>query len=180
MLRHDSFTLRSAGGLLRVLQTACRVAAAFDPTSPPADPGFKEFQGIWDTGATGTVITQRVVDDCGLKPVGMVEVHGVNSKEMSETFLVNILLPNNLGVQQMLVVKGRIAGNADVLIGMDIITLGDFAITNMGGSTVFSFCTPSQRSFDFVAEFHARGGGTGVRGFRGFTPPKGPKPKHHK
>lgn len=114
----------------------------------------------------------------------MVEVLGVNSKEMSETFLVNIFLPNNVGVPQMTVVKGRIAGNADVLIGMDIITLGDFALTNQAGNTVFSFCTPSQRCFDFVEEFkqlqQRQAIPQGRPGFRGYLPAKAPKPKRHK
>ncbi len=41
---------------------------------------------------------------------------------------------------------------ADVLIGMDIITQGDVAITNLGGNTVFSFRIPSQKQVDFVQE----------------------------
>jgi hypothetical protein len=31
----------------------------------------------------------------------------------------------------------------DVLIGMDIISMGDFAITNARGKTIFSFVIPS-------------------------------------
>ena len=40
----------------------------------------------------------------------------------------------------------------DVLIGMDIITQGDFAVTNLGGKTKFSFRIPSQASINFVTE----------------------------
>ena len=38
----------------------------------------------------------------------------------------------------------------DVLIGMDIITLGDFAVTNRDGITVMSFRTPAQGRIDYV------------------------------
>lgn len=48
----------------------------------------------------------------------------------------------------------KIAGNTDILIGMDIITLGDFAITNVGGKTVFSFRTPSTKMIDYVEEIN--------------------------
>jgi uncharacterized protein YecA (UPF0149 family) len=37
----------------------------------------------------------------------------------------------------------------DVLIGMDIICSGDFAVTNKGGKTVFSYRYPSISPIDF-------------------------------
>jgi gag-polyprotein putative aspartyl protease len=180
-----SFTVKSTAGILRVLQTTCGVAEAFDPAATSADkrPQFHNFQAIWDTGATGSVITQKVVDTCALKPVSMTEVHSIQGKEDSEVYLVNIVLPNGVGCRQIRVTKGRII-NADVLIGMDIITLGDFAITNQGGRTVFTFCVPSQRSLDFVEELkqlqqlHVLP--QGKPGFRGFVPATPAKPKRHK
>ncbi len=39
-----------------------------------------------------------------------------------------------------------------VLIGMDIIGLGDFAISNHGGKTVFTFRAPSSKVIDFITE----------------------------
>ena len=47
---------------------------------------------------------------------------------------------------------GRLSGEAEVLIGMDIINRGDFAVTNRDGRTKFSFRIPSQADIDFVAE----------------------------
>lgn len=40
----------------------------------------------------------------------------------------------------------------DVLIGMDIITLGDCSITNVNGKTVFSFRIPSTETVDYVQQ----------------------------
>jgi hypothetical protein len=40
----------------------------------------------------------------------------------------------------------------DVVIGMDIVTRGDFAVTNRDGRTTFSFRIPSQSHIDFVAD----------------------------
>jgi uncharacterized protein YecA (UPF0149 family) len=37
-----------------------------------------------------------------------------------------------------------------LLIGMDLISLGDFAVTNFAGKTVFSFRVPSVQMIDFV------------------------------
>jgi hypothetical protein len=40
----------------------------------------------------------------------------------------------------------------DVLIGMDVITTGDLAITNHNGKTTFSFRAPACEEIDFVTE----------------------------
>lgn len=39
-----------------------------------------------------------------------------------------------------------------MLIGMDIINLGDFALTHKNGGTVFSFQIPSTHEYDFVRQ----------------------------
>ena len=51
-----------------------------------------------------------------------------------------------MGVQ---VLRGVLEG-CDLLIGMDIINLGDFAITNKDGVTMLSFIMPSLNHIDFV------------------------------
>lgn len=107
--------------------------------------------GIWDTGATNSVITQKVVDNLGLQPTGKAEVHGVHGKAEADTFLVNVFLPNNVGIQAVTVTKAFVTG-ADVLVGMDIIGFGDFCVTNVGGMTALTFRTPSGRDIDFVKE----------------------------
>jgi hypothetical protein len=54
------------------------------------------------------------------------------------------------------VAKMVLPGDIDALIGMDILGLGDFAVTHHGGNTAFSFCVPSRRHIDFVAEVQAQ------------------------
>ncbi|MFQ5431819.1 MAG: hypothetical protein ACE5EN_04845 [Nitrospinota bacterium] len=60
------------------------------------NPVFTQFQGIWDTGATGTVITEKVVNALNLKQIGVKKVIGVNSEDIVPTYLVNIYLPNKV------------------------------------------------------------------------------------
>jgi len=142
----QSFTF-VAPGRLRSIITPAMICAAVDlstVTSPSSLP-YVAFQAIWDTGATATVITQKVVDACGLKPISLAEVHTVNGKAMCEVYLVSIMIPNGVGFSSIRVAKGTIAEGVDVLIGMDIITLGDLAITNLGGKTMVSFrCPPCE------------------------------------
>ena len=80
------------------------------------------------------------------------EAYGGEGKQIShaegetsdvDTFLVDILLPNEVLVKGVRVARA-VLKDADVLIGMDIITLGDFAVTNVGGKTKFSFQFPSR------------------------------------
>ena len=52
----------------------------------------------------------------------------------------------------MRVTEGALVGNVEVLIGMDIIGQGDFAISNKNRKTVFSFRMPSQERIDFVEQ----------------------------
>lgn len=44
-----------------------------------------DFKAIWDTGATHSVITKKVVDQLGLIPTGMTKVLGVNSSSEQPT-----------------------------------------------------------------------------------------------
>jgi hypothetical protein len=149
----SSFTSVSNAGLLFVLQNKCRVSQAFDPGDHAvASPQLVEFDAIWDTGATGCVITQPVVDACGLKPITMVKVHGVHGEDLAEVYLVNIYLPNHVAFPNVHVTKGKLPGTACMLIGMNIINRGDFAVTNLGGLTKFSFRYPSRTHIDFVEE----------------------------
>lgn len=158
-----AFTL-TANVLLRDLVTECFVCAAPDPAVVPQGQQlpYKKFQAIWDTGATNTLISQEVVDACGLKPTGMTDVHGVGGVQRTQTFLVNIRLPNNTEAKNVQVALGQLGGS-QVLIGMDIITVGDFAITNVGGKTVFSFRIPSTKTLDFVKSQPKPRGPSGFR-----------------
>jgi gag-polyprotein putative aspartyl protease len=168
-----SFTLASHGGILRVLITDCHACAAFDPSSIPAaqQPQYKKFKAIWDTGATASVVTQSVVTACGLKPTGMTQVHGVHGVKDAETFLINIGLPNGVAFANVEVTLGELAG-ADMLVGMDIITMGDFSVTNVGQRTVFSFRVPSQATVDFVKEATAPTFQHGIKHKHKKRPPK--------
>jgi len=141
----NSLTIQGQG-ILRDLRCLVVISdAVFDPIT--ATPGrFAQFEAIWDTGATGSVITQKVVDDLGISPVGLTKVDGVNSSQLSAEYLVNFLLPSRVGVRGVRVTLGQLPGTVDALIGMDIINLGDFHISNFGGNTTMSFRIPHLKS----------------------------------
>lgn len=103
----------------------------------------KKYKAIWDTGATNTVITSRILEELSLTIVDTTTIIGVNSKtENIQVALFNLLLPNNVSIKEVRGSVCTIVGDADILIGMDIIKFGDLAISNGGGQTLFSFAIP--------------------------------------
>jgi hypothetical protein len=68
------------------------------------------------------------------------------------TYLINISLPNSTGIAGLRVTEGDLVGGIDGLVGMDIITTGDFSITNCEGKTCISFRIPSIATIDYVEE----------------------------
>ena len=144
------FTLRHAG-CVHVLRTRCEVGEGYDSTKLQGPPSWSPFTAIWDTGATGCVITDAVVQQCNLAPIGMTIVHGISGPENAEVYVASLRLPNSVAFPSVEVTKGKLPG-ADILIGMNVITTGDFSVTNLNGNTVFSFRFPSQHEVDFVLD----------------------------
>lgn len=87
----------------------------------------------------------------GLQSIGKVDVNHANGTSTRDKFLVNVILPNNVVIASVTVVTG-ILTDFDVLVGMDIITLGDFSLTNKNGETTMSFRIPSCKEVDYVIE----------------------------
>ena len=134
------------------LKTVCNVSAVWVPNSGQPKPARKPFEALWDTGAQVSVVSQSVVSSCGLVASGIQTIRGVGDiPQRTLTFLVDIELPNKVVVTGLRVALSDLPG-ADILIGMDIIRSGDFAVTNFRGTTTFSFRLPSIGHIDFVPE----------------------------
>lgn len=114
-------------------------------------PKVLSYKALWDTGATKSSISQRVVDDLGLIPVGRGINHTAAGPVSTKMYLINILLRSGVGFPSLMVTSSDL-GNLDVLIGMDVISKGDFSITNVNGKTTFSFRAPSLETIDYVKE----------------------------
>lgn len=154
-VRVDAFTAQF-DGISNVLPSETLIAPAFDSAKKEGKKEFKKYNAIWDTGATKTVITKRVVEECGLKPTGMAKVYTASCETKSSVYAISIVLRNNVGITPLDVTEGNLPGDLDVLIGMDVINLGDFAVTNFKGKTAFSFRIPSIDFIDFVKQRPAK------------------------
>jgi len=111
--------------------------------------------GIWDTGATGCVISEDAAKNLALIPIGQKETRGISGGRMSNVYYINITLNNNqISLNARVTDCDKLSddGSIGLLIGMDIITLGDFYISNHHGKTVMTFRVPSLESRDFTRE----------------------------
>jgi hypothetical protein len=99
------------------------------------------YKGVWDTGATLTMITPKIFIELKLSAIDTAIVRGVNSLTRVPVALINIILPNKIIVNNVRVSVSEIQG-VDMLIGMDIIQAGDFSISNLDGKTIFTFAIP--------------------------------------
>ena len=140
--------IKSYTGISRKLDT--QTVIEYNGTSETVD-------AIWDTGATATCISMKVVSQLNLKPLGKQRIHTPAGEKVVNTYRVNVVLPNNVTVKNLVVCDSEIDGlKAGALIGMDIMSHGDFAVSNFNGKTAFTFRTPSQKNTDYVAELKMR------------------------
>ena len=134
-------------GIENCIQTPVKITNLFDTSK------VLHTFGIWDTGATDSVITASVVKSLGLIPIGQKHVRGVHGVKVVNEYYVEITLNNeNISNKAKVTECDELSSNGSVglLIGMIIISLGDFAITNYGGKTVMTFRIPSLQRIDFV------------------------------
>ena len=154
MQRPATAFISSYDRLSNVLVNKAYISKAFASSSPQIKrpPDAKEYKALWDTGATGSVITRKVVNECGLKPIGRANVHHAQGISTALVYLVSIFLEHGVCFTSLRVTEGDLAGDVEVLIGMDIIGMGDFAISNKDGKTAFTFRMPSLERIDFVEQ----------------------------
>jgi hypothetical protein len=100
------------------------------------------LNATWDTGATRSVIAPEIFQQLNLKIIDITFFYAVNSAQTAETALVSLRFPNGITIEDLRVTVCPITPSTKMLIGMDIISLMDFAITNGGNQTQFSFALP--------------------------------------
>jgi len=141
-------------GLSRILVNEVGLSIPFNPQESVPTPTIT-VKAIWDTGATMSVLTKKIVKQLNLIPTGKMIVRNTTVEQLRDTYIINLYLPNRVMIPNVKVTDCEdILGEGELLIGMDIITLGDLSITNFQGKTTFSFVIPSKRKIDYVEEIN--------------------------
>ncbi len=150
MREQKAFTSR-VNGRIREIRTSAGLFKV-EPGEEIRSQQIVAFHAIWDTGASNTAIASSVTEKLNISPVSYTRVSTGGGEVHAPVYLLNIVLPNNVIIPNVKVTALKGISNCDVLIGMDIISLGDFALTHVGGKACFSFRIPSSRCIDFVPE----------------------------
>jgi hypothetical protein len=158
----QAFTITGKGLVNRII-TDVEVFEAFDPESPPSPlPAGVKAKALWDTGATRSAISPDIATKLNLTATGATDVRHASGVTRRPTHLVNFGLPHGVLVAGILASEftAELQG-FEVIVGMDVICSGDFAITNVSGQSRISFRTPSCEAIDYVQEAtRIRFGGT--------------------
>jgi hypothetical protein len=124
-----------------------------DETMAPDDARFLWRKALWDTGATQSCISDRLANELNLEMIGFVEISSAIGVHNVPTFYANLVLPSRLVFHDLELIQFNYTeDDCDLIFGMDIMTQGDLAMTNLEGRTVFSFRIPSLHTLDFEAE----------------------------
>ncbi len=137
------------------------MSAPYNPRDGGKAPKVLKLNAVWDTGATRSAITQEVIDKLGIKHTDELDIYTANGVRAGKEYSINVYLPNHVALVGVPVTDGDM--RIDMLIGMDIISRGDFAVTNKFKGTWMTFQIPPTHSIDFVDEVRLKQGKPGFR-----------------
>jgi hypothetical protein len=103
------------------------------------------LEALWDTGAMKTCMRPGLRDRLNLRMFRIgtaATMAGIGGTVKADFTTVSLFLTYNLGIEFCPMYVLDFPGNADIIIGMDIIRMGDFAVCNAEGKTSFSFAMP--------------------------------------
>lgn len=128
----------------------CKVSKIGDNIDLP-----QKINALWDTGAMITCISKSYADSIGLLADGTTIITGANNQPFETLVYCVQLKMGELEIPFIRVAELPMDGTGrDVIIGMDIMQMGDLSITNYDGKTMLTFRTPSLEKIDYVEEIN--------------------------
>ena len=107
--------------------------------------------GQWDTGATKTAISKSTIQALGINPTGRkIKVRGVNGVYESDTYLIDLYLPDGCVFKNLLVTEMNDEHEPPVLIGLDVILQSDFVLGPKNGRSLLKFRYPPEGEKPFT------------------------------
>ncbi|MES2386692.1 MAG: aspartyl protease family protein [Bacteroidota bacterium] len=112
-------------------------------------------KALWDTGSNYSCISQRLANALNLSLFGKTDVINSTGQTERDMYYVHIGIPGTSVLFYGMLVTAfsnqyiNESDSFDIIIGMDIITRGDFAVTTYNMETMMSFCMPSRGHINF-------------------------------
>ena len=130
--------------IIEAIVSECRICQAVDfKNGEFPSKVYTSQNAVWDTGATNTLISSKVVQNLGLKPYGTSGFSTANVIVEAKVYEIHLAIPS-AGVVCNVMAMEKDDEDYEVVIGMDVISQGDFAFTNHDGHSTYSFRLPSQ------------------------------------
>ncbi len=130
--------------LVSQIKSECYITQAYTPNPDVNRPKVVVATGLWDTGATCSSISKKIVEALGLKPITEKKSYHAGGYSLTKIYLINLNVVGCKGVSYLEVAEADLH-EIDVIIGMDYISYGDFSISNYNGKTTFKFTIPANK-----------------------------------
>lgn len=159
-MTYKAITVQSTQGVFSDIITDAGVSEPVEDISN-RPPGLKTYwtNCLWDTGATHSAITKETASALNLIPSGEARIVYGSGVAITKYYTVALTLPNLLFLPEIWVTESDSDDGFGVIIGMDIISMGDFAITNVNNISTFSFCVPGLEMIDYQRKISEMGEG---------------------
>tara|TARA_R110002072_G_scaffold72354_1_gene173011 strand:+ start:30671 stop:31102 length:432 start_codon:yes stop_codon:yes gene_type:complete len=119
--------------------------------SNPGNDFVKNYNAQWDTGATNCIISKRLLNDLGLRQVGESKcgflTEGTYKLITIPNYYVNLQIDDKTIFKNVEVNALDMPEDIDFIIGLDIISKGDFLITSRFGKPELSFVSRKPEFF---------------------------------
>jgi len=100
----------------------------------------KRVKAVWDTGSDITYVSNELANELGLDVYGDASFRTANGISHTTARMLNLRMLGNVNLIDIKAIEADIRPMGhDVLIGMDILTLGEFSLSSHDGDTFFSF-----------------------------------------
>lgn len=131
------FQFHSKGISDRIV-TPCTLDVSDYETSIEKPKSEEKVKALWDTGSTVTVLSEMLVQRLGLIPSDICRVSGWDGNPITtNTYNIDVVL-GETRIEFVNAVRGPLK-NIDMIIGMDVISQGDFHITHPSYTTILEF-----------------------------------------
>ena len=108
-------------------------------------------RALIDTGANRSCMSRRLVSVCNIAPISYMSVRSAQGISEANVYSVDFTLPSRIQFRNVPVMEFSGGSDFDVIIGMDIHSKGDIAITNAENQMLFSMRIPSaDKHIDFT------------------------------
>ena len=100
---------------------------------------------LWDTGATISAIKPHIMNQLKLqmsRTHSTKKIAGIGGLVTADFTFINLQLSYNFFIEYCPVYVIDLPCTADMIVGMDLIGMGDFAICNTDNKTSFTFAIP--------------------------------------